>query len=153
VSDEELWGIVMRGHGGVLATTNADGSPQLSNIYYLSDADRRMIRFSTTTDRVKGQNLLRDPRAALHVSGENFLNFAVASGDASLAVATRPDSLAVEQLFEIHQALGAHPDREGFADEMVAAARMAVTLTVTRLYGQLLDREPRRVSGEIEGHD
>jgi PPOX class probable F420-dependent enzyme len=153
MSDEGLWRIVTRRHSGVLATTNADGSPQLSNIYYLSDADRRIVQFSTTTDRVKGRNLLREPRAAVHVSGENFLNFAVASGDATVAVASCPDCPAVEQLFEIHQALGAHPDREGFGEEMVAAARMAVTLNVTRLYGQLLDREPRRVSGEIEGHD
>jgi PPOX class probable F420-dependent enzyme len=143
VISDELWRIVSNGRNGILATTNADGSPQLSNIYYLSNSKEREVRFSTTTVRRKGRNLLRDPRAALHVSGENFLNFAVASGTVSLAIPRNPDDPAVDELFEIHEALGAAPLRAGFGEKMIAANRMAVRLTVKRLYGQLLDRRPR----------
>jgi PPOX class probable F420-dependent enzyme len=140
---DQLWQIISSEHNGILATTNVDGSPHLSNIYYLSEPADRVIRFSTTTDRVKGRNLLRDPRAALHVSGKNFLNFAVATGNARLSVALAPDDPAIDELFEIHEALGAGPDRAGFGEAMVAAGRIAVRLGVTRLYGQVLDREPR----------
>jgi PPOX class probable F420-dependent enzyme len=140
---DDLWRVISMSRAGVLATTNADGSPQLSNIYYLCSSEPREIRFSTTTVRTKGRNLLRDPRAALHVSGENFLNFAVASGNVSLAIPRTPDDPAIDELFEIHEMLGAKPVREGFGEEMLAANRMAVRLAVKRLYGQILDRQPR----------
>jgi PPOX class probable F420-dependent enzyme len=150
VKSDELWRIISNGRNGIFATTNADGSPQLSNIYYLSSSKEREIRFSTTTVRMKGRNLLRDPRAALHVSGENFLNFAVASGNVSMAIPRDPDDPAVDELFVIHEALGAAPDRTGFGEKMIAANRMAVRLTVKRLYGQLLDGRPRE-TGRITG--
>jgi PPOX class probable F420-dependent enzyme len=150
VITDELWRLICTERGGILATTNADGSPQLSNIYYVSSPEGREIRFSTTTVRRKGRNLLRDPRAALHVSGANFLNFAVATGDVTLGVPSTPDDPAIDELFEIHEALGARPLRVGFGEQMVAANRMAVRLTVTRLYGLLIDREPREI-GEQNG--
>jgi PPOX class probable F420-dependent enzyme len=143
VKRDELWRIISSGRNGILATTNADGSPHLSNIYYLSSSKEREIRFSTTTVRMKGRNLLRDPRAALHVSGENFLNFAVASGNVRLAIPRDPDDPAVEELFVIHQALGAAPVRAGVGEQMIAANRMAVRLAVKQLYGQLLDKRQR----------
>ena len=93
-------------------------------------------------------NLFLGPRlgrGAVNLVGPGvmFLSFAVASGDANLAIPRAPDDPAVDELFEIHEALGAGPVREGFGEEMVAAKRMAVRLTVTRLYGQIIDRQPR----------
>jgi PPOX class probable F420-dependent enzyme len=145
MTTDELWRLISHERGGILATTNVDGSPQLSNIYYVTSPEVREIRFSTTTVRQKGRNLLRDPRAALHVSGANFLNFAVASGDITLGIPCTPNDPVIDELFEIHEALGARPVRAGFGEQMVAAHRMAVRLTVTRLYGQLIDREPRNI--------
>jgi len=140
---EQLWEIVADGREGILATINDDGLPQLSNVYYLADPSVELIRFSTTTVRVKGRNLLRDPRAALHVSGLDFLTFAVAQGDVSFAIARRPDDAAVEELFEVHSALGASKERSGFGVRMIADHRMVVRIAVTRIYGQILSREPR----------
>ncbi|MGO9857027.1 MAG: TIGR03618 family F420-dependent PPOX class oxidoreductase [Acidimicrobiales bacterium] len=137
---ETLWKIVSSERNGILATIDEDGLPQLSNIYFLSDASARLIRFSTTTDRVKGRNLLRDPRASLHVAGSNFFNFAVVAGSTSSAVARDPDDDAVESLFEIHTGLGAASKRAGFGEEMLANHRMAVELHVEHIYGQILDR-------------
>jgi PPOX class probable F420-dependent enzyme len=137
---EELWEIIVAGRDGIVATANDDGTPQLSNIYYLAAPDAARIRFSTTTTRRKGRNLLRFPRAALHVAGRDFYNFAVAEGDVSVAVATAPGDAAVDELFEIHSALGAASERDGFGNRMVADHRMAVSIQVTRLYGQLLER-------------
>jgi PPOX class probable F420-dependent enzyme len=137
---ENLWQIVADARNGILATISEDGTPQLSNIYYLSDPSTRLIRFSTTTVRIKGRNLLRDPRAALHVPGPDFFNFAVVAGSAALAVARETDDDAVEKLFEIHVGLGAASERDGFGEEMLADHRMAVELQVERIYGQILDR-------------
>ena len=137
---EQLWRIIADGRNGILATINSDGMPQLSNVYYLADPSARLIRLSTTTVRIKGRNLQRDPRASLHVSGQNFFSFAVAEGDASLLMATHPDDGAVEELYEVHSALGAASHRTGFGEEMIADHRMVVRLAVKRVYGQVLDR-------------
>jgi PPOX class probable F420-dependent enzyme len=140
---DELWEIIAAGRDGIVATANEDGTPQLSNIYYLVDPDAARIRFSTTTTRRKGKNLLRFPRATLHVAGRDFYNFAVAEGDVSLAIATAPNDAAVDELFEIHSALGAASEREGFGEQMMADHRMVARIHVTRIYGQLLEPGPR----------
>ncbi len=137
---QRLWEIVAGERNGILATIGEDGVPQLSNIYYLSDPSTQRVRFSTTTDRIKGRNLLRDPRASLHVSGPDFFNFAVVAGSVSLAVARETDDDAVEKLFEIHDGLGAAIERNGFGEDMLSNHRMAVELSVERIYGQTLDR-------------
>ena len=107
MTTERLWEIVAGERNGILATIREDGAPQLSNIYYLANPSTQLVRFSTTTNRVKGRNLLRDARASLHVPGRDFFNFAVVAGPTSLAVAQEPGDDAVEKLFEIHLALGA----------------------------------------------
>jgi PPOX class probable F420-dependent enzyme len=140
VTGERLWQIITGGRDGILATIGEDGMPHLSNVYYLADPATRLIRLSTTTVRIKGRNLQRDPRASLHVAGRDFFNFAVAEGDVMLAAAQAPDDAAVDELFEVHSALGAAADRAGFGDQMVANHRMVVRLAVRRVYGQLLDR-------------
>ena len=140
MTTEELWKIVAGARNGILATIGTDGVPQLSNIYYLCDPACETIRFSTTTLRAKGRNLLRDPRAALHVPGRDFFNFAVVTGTASFEIAREPDDASVEKLFQIHSALGAATTRDQFGEEMVSLHRMAIELNVERIYGQVLSR-------------
>ena len=139
-SADELWRIVSGARNGILATNGEDGCPQLSNIYYLADSSSRVVRFSTTAVRTKGRNLLRDPRASMHVAGQDFYNFAVVTGVVSIARPRDPDDAAVDMLFEIHSALGATADRDGFGEQMLDAHRMAVDLQVLRIYGQVLRR-------------
>jgi Pyridoxamine 5'-phosphate oxidase len=66
-----LWDIVTNNHEGILATIKPDGTPHLSNVYYVVDPELRLIRISTTAARTKGRNLLRDPRriGATHLYG------------------------------------------------------------------------------------
>ena len=137
---EDLWRLVSQGRNGIVATINDDGTPQMTNVYYVSNPSDRTIRFSTTTDRAKGRNLLRDPRAALHVAGDDFVHFAVAQGGVSLGIARQPGDAAVDELYEVHSALGAVADRSGFDEEMIAHHRMVVRLRVDKLYGLLIDR-------------
>ena len=140
MTTERLWDIIASERNGILATIGPDGMPQLSNVYYLHDPGTNLIRLSTTTARGKGRNLQRDRRAALHVSGPDFFNFAVVDGDVTLAIAQQPDDAAVEELYEVHSALGAASERAGFGEQMVADHRMVVRLSVRRIYGQILDR-------------
>lgn len=139
-TDAQLWQIISGTREGVLATINDDGAPQLSNVYYLADSPTDSVRFSTTTVRTKGRNLQRDPRATLHVTGMDFLNFAVVEGDTTLSLPKQPNDSAIEELFEVHTALGATPEWTGFGEEMIAAGRMVVRLSVKRIYGQIVNR-------------
>jgi PPOX class probable F420-dependent enzyme len=139
-SVDDLWRIVEGARNGILATNGEDGCPQLSNIYYLVDPTSRVVRFSTTAVRTKGRNLLRDPRATMHVAGQDFYTFAVVTGVVSIARPGGPEDPAVDLLFEIHTALGATADRDEFGEQMLDAHRMAVELRVARIYGQILHR-------------
>ena len=138
-----LWEIIRGDRDGVLAVIGAGGLPHLSNVYYLVDPSSDTIRMSTTTVRAKGRHLLRDPRAALYVAGADFLKFAVAEGPVSLVIAEQPGDEAIDELFEVHHLLGAVTERAGFDDEMIANHRMVVRLHVERVYGLIIDREPR----------
>ncbi|MGA3151503.1 MAG: PPOX class F420-dependent oxidoreductase [Streptosporangiaceae bacterium] len=103
--DDKLLGLVASHQQGVLATVAADGRPQLSNVLYVWDAGHRTARISTTADRAKARNLRRDPRAALHVSGRHFWQFAVAEGPVTLSdVAAEPGDAATRELLELHGA-------------------------------------------------
>jgi PPOX class probable F420-dependent enzyme len=141
-TEEELWNLVKSGREGILVTIGAAGRPQLSNILYLVDPDARMLRITTTADRVKARNLARDPRASLHVSGEDFWHFAVADGTATLSdVATTPGDDATHELKDLYRAFfGEIDDEASFFDEMIANRRLVVRMQVDHLYGLLVER-------------
>jgi PPOX class probable F420-dependent enzyme len=57
---------------GVLATINADGTPQQSTVWYELQGDEIMM--NTKRGRLKDRNLRRDPRASLCVEdGDRYL--------------------------------------------------------------------------------
>jgi len=86
MTDEtDFWNLIATGREAVLSTINRSGLPQLSNVLYLPATDGRAVRISTTADRLKARNLTRDPRAVLHVAGDNFWAYAVAEGHGGLA--------------------------------------------------------------------
>jgi PPOX class probable F420-dependent enzyme len=135
-SEEDLWRLVVAGRQGVLATVARDGRPQLSNVLYLADAASGVLRISTTARRVKARNLARDARAALHVSGGDFWQYAVAEGTASLsAVASVPDDDACRELLAVHSAFYGEQEPGAFCEEMIAGSRLVVRLHVTHVYG------------------
>jgi PPOX class probable F420-dependent enzyme len=135
-TEADLWQLVMSERQGVLATVARDGRPQLSNVLYEPDVDGRMVRISTTADRLKARNLARDPRAALHVSGQDFWHYAVAEGDVTLsAVASAPDDDACRELLAIHAAFYGDQDAEAVSADLIAARRLVVRLHVSHLYG------------------
>ena len=144
---DELWELVAGSQQGVLATVKGDGSPQLSNVLYVADPETRTVRVSTTADRFKARNLARDPRAALHVSGEDFWHYAVAEGSVTLSdVAAIPGDDAVAELLEVHSFFYGEIDRAAFDEEMITNQRLVVRLQVTHLYGVMVKTGRRPVS-------
>ena len=99
---DHFWQIIASGRNGILATVNEDGTPQLSNIYYLADPAASRIRFSTTTTRTKGRNLVRFPRAALHVAGRILSTIMFNAAYASTISGTEPHDAqqAAEEMWE-----------------------------------------------------
>lgn len=143
VLDDKLLSLIAGTRNGVLATIAADGRPQLSNVLYVWDPDERVARISTTADRVKARNLRRDPRAALHVTGVHFWQFAVAEGPATLsAVAAEPGDVANRELLAMHAVHYGQLDEDDFYRQMIAARRLVVRLHVRHVYGIALDKPP-----------
>jgi len=123
---------------GVLVTQKRDGRPQLSNIIYAVD-DGGVVRISITADRAKYMNLVRDPRASLHVTREDFYAYVVLEGEVELsAVAADPDDETVEELVALYRAMiGEHADWDDYRNAMVTDRRAVARLTPGRAYGML----------------
>jgi PPOX class probable F420-dependent enzyme len=122
---------------GVLVTIKSDGRPQLSNVNYAFDREAGTIRISITADRAKYKNLLRDPRASLHVTTADGWSYAVAEAYAEFSdVASDPHDAAVEELIQLFRDVqGEHPDWDDYRRAMVADRRVLLRLPVTRVYG------------------
>ena len=121
---------------GVLVTLKGDGRPQLSNINY-AVGDDGVVRISITADRAKYRNLVRDARASLHVTADDFWSYVVLEGDAELsAVASAPDDEAVDELVALYRSVqGEHPDWDDYRAAMVTDRRVVLRLRPTHAYG------------------
>lgn len=134
--DPALWHLITARREAALATLRRDGMPQLSNVLYLADPGTKTIRISTTADRAKAKNVRRDPRAAIHVAGDDFWAYAVAEGAVTLSkVASRPDDEAVAELAQVHNAFYGSQPGEEFAQTMIDQRRLVLRLHVRRVYG------------------
>ncbi|MEU4242170.1 PPOX class F420-dependent oxidoreductase [Actinoplanes sp. NPDC026619] len=136
MSEEQLWGVIVAGDLGTVATIKKDGRPQLSDINYTA-ADR-VIRFSTRTALAKVHNLRRDPRVSIKVTAQGGWGYAVAEGTAELtAPSWAEDDATVEELIEVYRLIAGkeHPDWADYRRAMVADGRLVVRIHVERLYG------------------
>lgn len=122
---------------GVLLTIQADGMPHASNVLYATFDDA--LHVSVTDDRVKTTNVRRDPRAAMHISSEDFGNWAVLSGDARLSdITTHPDDEAAAGLRRVYETIaGPHPDWDEFDRAMISERRLVLSILPARAYGQI----------------
>ncbi|MDQ0582342.1 PPOX class F420-dependent oxidoreductase [Streptomyces rishiriensis] len=140
LSDEALSELLGRQRFGTLATVRRTGHPHLTTMVYSWDADARIVRFSTTADRVKLRHLRRDPHAALHVAGDDVWSFAVAEGEAEVSEVTAvPGDAVGRELLGMIPADARPEDENGFLEQQVAERRVVVRLKVDRLYGTALD--------------
>ncbi|MGY1830992.1 PPOX class F420-dependent oxidoreductase [Geodermatophilus sp. SYSU D01180] len=124
---------------GVLATVKRDGRPQVSNVGYAYDPERRLFRISVTDDRAKTRNLRADPRVTLHVTSRDFWSWVAVEGTAELTpVAADPHDATVEELVAYYRGVSEeHEDWDDYRRAMVAERRLVVRFTPEHTYGQL----------------
>ncbi|GAA2939584.1 MULTISPECIES: PPOX class F420-dependent oxidoreductase [Streptomyces] len=140
LSDEALSDLLGKQQFGTLASVKRDGRPHLTTMVYSWDPEARIVRFSTTAERVKVKHLRRDPRAALHVQGGDVWSFAVAEGEAEVSeVTTVPGDAVGRELLGMIPKAAKPEDEDAFLEELVAEHRVVVRLKVDRLYGTALD--------------
>lgn len=116
-------------HRAVLATTRADGHPQLSPIVANVNADG-LIAISSRETAVKVKNLRRDPYASLCVISEGFYGeWMQIEGTASIL--SLPD--AMEPLVDYYRTLsGEHPDWADYRAAMERDVRVLILIRAER---------------------
>jgi PPOX class probable F420-dependent enzyme len=113
----------------VLATTRADGRPQLSPVAVAAD-DAGRILISTRETAIKAKNLARDSRASICVMNDRFFGeWMQAEGHAELI--HLPDALPLLEDY-YRRISGEHPDWEDYRAAMVRDKRLIVRITIER---------------------
>ncbi len=111
----------------VLATTRADGRPQLSPVVVAVDDDGRVL-ISTRETAVKAKNLARNPRAYLCVISDGFFgDWIQAEGTAELI--HLPEAMPL--LEDYYRRLsGEHQDWADYREAMTRDKRLIVRITI-----------------------
>jgi PPOX class probable F420-dependent enzyme len=113
----------------VLATTRADGRPQLSPVVVAVD-DAGRVLISTRETAVKSRNLARDSRASLCVMSDRFFGeWVQAEGLAELI--HLPEALPLLEDY-YRRISGEHPDWEDYRAAMRREKRLIVRITIDR---------------------
>ncbi|GGU92193.1 PPOX class F420-dependent enzyme [Streptomyces filipinensis] len=140
LSDDALSELLAKQRFGTLATVKQSGHPHLTTMLYSWDPEARILRLSTTADRVKAKHLRRDPRAALHVQGGDVWSFAVAEGTAEVSETTTvPGDAVGRELLAMIPPSAQPEDPDAFLEQQAAERRIVIRLRVERLYGTALD--------------
>jgi PPOX class probable F420-dependent enzyme len=129
MSAERVQQFLHTNHRAVLATTRADGRPQMSPVVCALDGGGRVL-ISTRETAVKTRNLRRDSRAFLCVFTDRFFgDWIQAEGTAE--VISLPE--AMELLVEYYRTIsGEHPDWSDYRAAMVREQRVIIRVTLTR---------------------
>ncbi|MFF1919319.1 pyridoxamine 5'-phosphate oxidase family protein [Streptomyces sp. NPDC058221] len=140
LTDAELSRLLREEQFGVLASVRRTGHPHLTTVHYTWDAQERVVRVSSTADRLKPRLLRTDPHAALHVSGPDVFSFAVAEGTAEVSEpAAEPGDAVSRELLAMTPGFEDPAEEAAFLAQVVADRRVVIRLRVSRLYGTALD--------------
>jgi PPOX class probable F420-dependent enzyme len=114
-------------HLAVLATTNADGSAQMSVIFVKPDGDD--ILFSTIEGRRKTANMRRDPRVTLllHSLAVSAADSAYATIHGPVEFTDDPDAAFHQVMYDLYMGGGTPPEEPG-------AHRLIVRVRPQRAY-------------------
>ncbi len=116
-------------HRWVLATTRADGRPQMSLVTGGLIADGRLA-IATYPERAKAKNARRDPHVSVAVMGEEF-DDAWVQIDGDAQVIDMPD--AGDAFVEYYRSIsGEHPDWDEYRQAMVDQGKCIILITPTR---------------------
>jgi len=113
----------------VLATTRADGGPQLSPVVVAVDDDGRVL-VSTREAAIKARNLARYPRAALcGISDGFFGEWVQAEGD--VEIIHLPEALPILEDY-YRRISGEHPNWADYREAMHRDQRLIIRITIDR---------------------
>lgn len=140
LTDDELTRLLGKQQFGVLATVKRSGHPHQSTVLYHWDPAERIIRISTTDDRLKVRHVRTNPRLSLHVNGPDIWSFAVAEGDAEVSEVTKePGDATGRELLALTPGFEDPAEEAAFLRQLVDERRVVIRLHVSRLYGTALD--------------
>jgi PPOX class probable F420-dependent enzyme len=113
----------------VLATTRADGHPQMSPVVAAVDSDGRVL-ISTRETAIKAKNLARDPRAALCVLNDRFFGqWVQLEGETELV--HLPDAMPILEDY-YRRISGEHPNWDEYREAMQQEKRLILRITIDR---------------------
>lgn len=140
LADQELSDLLAGQQFGVLATVKRSGHPHMSTVMYGWDPIERIIRISTTAERLKVRQVRNNPHVSLHVNGSNIWSFAVAEGEAEVSeVTAEPGDATGRELLALVPGFQDPAEEAAFLRQLVAEGRVVIRLNVKRLYGTALD--------------
>jgi PPOX class probable F420-dependent enzyme len=119
-------------HRAVLATSRADGNPQLSLVVAAVEgpAQDRKVVISTRETAIKTKNLRQRPRASLIVFSDNFYGDSVQI-EGPVEVVSLP--AAMDGLVAYYRQIsGEHPDWDEYRAAMEHDRRVLLRITVER---------------------
>jgi len=115
-------------HRAVLATTRADGNPQLSLV--AAGTDGAGVVVSTRETAIKTKNLRRRPWASLLVFNDNFYGDSV-QVEGPVEIVSLPQ--AMDGLVAYYRQIsGEHPDWDDYRSAMAQERRVLLRVTVER---------------------
>jgi PPOX class probable F420-dependent enzyme len=116
-------------HRAVLATSRADGGPQLSPVLCVADDEGRIL-ISTRETALKTRNLRRNPRASLCVFTDGFFGeWVQVDGDAEIISLPAAMELLVDYYRRV---AGEHSDWADYRAAMTRDRRVIARITPTR---------------------
>jgi PPOX class probable F420-dependent enzyme len=116
-------------HRAVLATTRADGLPQLSPVSVVVDDAGRVV-ITTRETAIKKKNLARNPRASLCVMTDQYYgDWIQAEGTAEIIHLPEAMDLLIHFWRTVY---GGHPDWDEYRESMVREKRVIIAITLTR---------------------
>jgi PPOX class probable F420-dependent enzyme len=116
-------------HRAVLATSRADGRPQLSPVACALDPGGRVV-ISTRETAIKTKNLRRDPRASLCVFSDGFFGDWV-QVEGTAEIVSLP--AAMELLVDYYRTVaGEHPDWDDYRAAMQHDRRVVIRIDIAR---------------------
>jgi PPOX class probable F420-dependent enzyme len=122
-------GFLRTHHRAVLATSRADGRPQLSPVLCAADDEGRVL-ISTRETALKTRNLRRNGRASLCVFSDGFFGeWVQVDGDAEIISLPAAMDLLVDYYRRV---AGEHSDWADYQAAMIRDRRVIVRITLTR---------------------
>jgi PPOX class probable F420-dependent enzyme len=116
-------------HRAVLATSRADGRPQLSPVLAAIDGEGRVL-ISTRETAVKTRNVRRQPHASLCVVNDGFFGEWIQL-EGTAEVISLP--AAMDHLVDYYRGVaGEHPDWADYRAAMERDKRVVIRVSITR---------------------